>query len=359
MKSFELTLIITERCNLRCSYCFCDKTRGGEMTAKKAVEIITRTALENEESTICVLFFGGEPMLNFDCIRRSVAALETTPFAPRLRYKIVSNGTLLTAEIKRWLLENRSRVELAVSLDGDAATQELHRHGSFDRIDREFLRELRNVEIKMVTMPDTLESLADNAIGFAREGFSVQCELAEGVAWEEEHCTTYGRQLQRIIEFQLANPELYPTALLATAFDLIELPDEQITRCKPGVTSSAYDTDGNRYDCQRCTPYYNNGTWSIPAATPLASYRELTPGCPTCPARNLCNACPATIAVMQNAPEQAAIRCRMTKTALWAAANFVLRAASECPTHRYLQSKDARTRISLLRGAKRIWKELT
>lgn len=359
MKSFELTLIITERCNLRCSYCFCDKTKGGSMTAEKAVEIITRTALEQEDSTICVLFFGGEPMLNFDCILQSVALLETMPFAPRLRYKIVTNGTLLTDKIKKWLLDNRGRVQLAVSLDGDSATQELHRHGSFDRIDREFLRQLRDVEIKMVTMPDTLESLADNAIGFARQGFSVQCELAEGVAWKREDCTAYARQLQRIIEFQLSNPTLYPVSVLATAFELTGLTADRITRCKPGTTSSAYDTEGNRYDCQRCTPYYNNGNWLIPAGMQLASFRELTPGCTDCTACNLCNACPATIAVLHEDPEQAEIRCLMTKTALWAAANFVLRAASSCPAHCFLQSKDSQTRIALLRGAKRIWDQLT
>lgn len=358
MQPFELTLIITERCNLACSYCFCDRSRNEQMSATTAVRIIGEAALEKTDAQIGVLFFGGEPLLNFDCIRRAVEALENETFAPRLHYKIVTNGTLFTPEIKQWLQAHHARVELAVSIDGDAETQEHHRGGSFARIDRQFLRELGRVEIKMVVTPDTLDALADNIIAFASEGFSVHCELAEGIEWKEQHCTAYARALQRVIEFYLHAPALYPVSLLGAALELQTQTPERIARCRPGITSCAYDTAGKRYECQRRTPLYNNGNWAVPCDKPLAEYRHLCSACAGCVVANLCNACPASIALLERSPEQARVRCLLTKTALLASANMVLRMARECPEHCYLQARTQESRMALLHGAKTIWENL-
>lgn len=355
---FELTLIITERCNLRCSYCFCDKTRTGSMSPETAVNIIRQTAAEHPGATICILFFGGEPLLDFECIRQTAEALEHDALAGRLRYKIVTNGTLLTPEICEWIRHRSSSFALSVSADGDAATQEAHRHGSFDRIDFGLLRSLGGVEIKTVVMPDTIGMLADNVIGFAKQGFSVQCELADGIAWDESFCTVYAQQLQRLIEFYLKNPSLHPVSPLTAAFELVEMPEERIGRCKPGVTSCAFDANGVRYDCQRCMPYYNNGPWSIPDGLSSMAGMTLTDGCGSCTARNLCNACPASTVLLRKSPEQSAIRCQMTKIALWAAANFALRAVAESPENGYLRAKKAGVRTAFIRGARKIWESL-
>lgn len=135
---------------------------------------------------------------------------------------------------------------------------------------------------------------------------------------------------------------------------------QPVKHCSPGITSLTIDTQGKQFACQRCTPYYNNGAWQIPADhLSLAFSVSLLTACSSCCAAKLCNACPATIASLSNNPEQAKARCKMLKICHLASANLLLQLITNCPEHIYLRHRSIQQIQAMATGARKILTELT
>jgi uncharacterized protein len=103
------TLIVhlTDACNLNCRYCYhaeWDLKPGKKKTmrldvARRAVDFLLDYAGELEE--VVLVFFGGEPLLNFRVIPAVVdyACLKASEKGKKVNFAITTNGTLLTDEI--------------------------------------------------------------------------------------------------------------------------------------------------------------------------------------------------------------------------------------------------------------------
>lgn len=109
-----LVLRLTERCNLRCAYCYA--ARDGEEsfdmdegTALRAVELCCPVG-----GTLRIQVTGGEPLLKLELIE--AVARFGRESGRRLVLSVQTNGTLLTAETCRRL--NIIRCGIGVSLDG-------------------------------------------------------------------------------------------------------------------------------------------------------------------------------------------------------------------------------------------------
>lgn len=69
----SIILLIAQDCNLRCSYCYADEGKyynSGKMdfnTAKKSVDFLIQKSCSKK---LGICFFGGEPLLNFDLIKK-------------------------------------------------------------------------------------------------------------------------------------------------------------------------------------------------------------------------------------------------------------------------------------------------
>jgi uncharacterized protein len=119
-----LCLHMAHECNLNCQYCFAGQGKYGENdrglmpyeTGKKALDFIIKQS--GNRKNLEVDFFGGEPMLNFDTVKKLVAygrkrELET---GKRFRFTLTTNGTLLNDENIEYIHENFDNIVL--SLDG-------------------------------------------------------------------------------------------------------------------------------------------------------------------------------------------------------------------------------------------------
>lgn len=142
----KLILLVSNSCNLCCSYCFADK---GAYTINKQPfpfkEEILRESLKKiyslyPEGIRYVELFGGEPLVNFNMIQKSVQILEQICEEKQVQvpgYSMVTNGTLLNQDIVHYLNENSFFV--TVSLDGNIETHDKSRHdfgnnGTYARI---------------------------------------------------------------------------------------------------------------------------------------------------------------------------------------------------------------------------------
>jgi len=136
-----LILHVTEACNLRCTYCYQaegkDREAGGGQqamsreVAQRAVEFLFEHSGPLEE--LVIVFFGGEPLLNFDVIRFVVELVteKAKGTGKRVSFALTTNGTVLTDEIVRFLDEKN--IGVTVSMDGYQAVHDRYRRFPDDR----------------------------------------------------------------------------------------------------------------------------------------------------------------------------------------------------------------------------------
>ena len=104
-------IMLGNACNFSCKYCL-----QGEHKEKVVQPIFSEKALSfldnyNSETKIMLSFWGGEPLLYFDSIKRIVERYKEKFF-----FEIVSNGSLLTEDIIDFL--NKYEIKFHLSHDG-------------------------------------------------------------------------------------------------------------------------------------------------------------------------------------------------------------------------------------------------
>lgn len=139
----QLVLEVTENCNLRCDYCIYQNDFSGfrnfsphdmsEETAFKAIDYILKNSYRNE---IYIGFYGGEPLLKFDLIKKCVSYALENKGKKNVTFSMTTNGVLMTKEKAKYFA-SIPEFSLMFSLDGDQQTHDEHRKlengkGSFE-----------------------------------------------------------------------------------------------------------------------------------------------------------------------------------------------------------------------------------
>ena len=131
------------------------------MNVEKAKEYILKQVnkLGDEYDSFEVQFMGGEPLLVFPMIKDVSEWLWKQHFCKPMKMLFApTNGTLLSAEMKTWLLANRHRFCLGLSFDGDNLMQNINRSESFNLINIEFFAKTwPEQSVKMTVSPQTVE----------------------------------------------------------------------------------------------------------------------------------------------------------------------------------------------------------
>lgn len=118
-----MCLNICHDCNMACEYCFASKGDFGGArevmpleTAKKAIDFLIQHS-ENQKS-LEVEFFGGEPLLAFDTVKNTVdyARNLEKKCGKKFKFTITTNGLLLNDEIIDFI--NKEFSAVVMSLDG-------------------------------------------------------------------------------------------------------------------------------------------------------------------------------------------------------------------------------------------------
>lgn len=149
----RMVLNISEECNLRCKYCTYSGLYEGHRihsnnfmdwrVAKRSIDFL----LENydEKEKIVLGFYGGEPLLNFDVIEKSVNYIKSK--TKNIYFSITTNATLLKKKIVNFFVEND--FQIFISLDGPRDLNDRYRvfknnNGSFDIVYKNTL-EIKNL----------------------------------------------------------------------------------------------------------------------------------------------------------------------------------------------------------------------
>lgn len=113
MNIVRFKIITTYACNLRCKYCFeYRKEITKALTLQELYDGINQARQKDYlREGMQVMFFGGEPLLNFKCLPFGMKLL-----GDRFSYYIYSNGVVFSKEILR--LSRNFKFQLVISLDG-------------------------------------------------------------------------------------------------------------------------------------------------------------------------------------------------------------------------------------------------
>lgn len=123
----NITLEVTEKCNLRCKYCIYHpshpeyrKFGKRDMSwdvAKRAVDFLKEHS--SNAKTTHIGFYGGEPLINFELIKTVVSYSKKQ--MEGITFALTTNAVLMTEEIAQFFVDND--FSIIISLDGP---QEIH-----------------------------------------------------------------------------------------------------------------------------------------------------------------------------------------------------------------------------------------
>lgn len=252
----SVTLTLTESCNLSCVYCYEKHKQNKSMTFETAKKILDyELNTDDGFDHVLIDFFGGEPFLEFETMKKIVEYLKGHEFKKTYELYAITNGILIHGKIKDWLVENKKLIDVSLSLDGDRLMHNLNRGNSFDLIDLDFFSENYGKHgIKMTISPQTLPYLSQGVIFCQEKGFNVYCNLAFGIDWsEEKNILTLSEELQKLINYYLDHPEYQPCSILDFNINLLGYENTDSKHYKwCGVKSHmhTYDTQGKNYPCQ-------------------------------------------------------------------------------------------------------------
>ena len=145
-----LCLHVAHTCNLNCSYCFASQGKYQGERALMSFEVGKRALdflVENsgDRRNLEVDFFGGEPSLNFDVVKRLVEYARSIEGEKNknFRFTYTTNGVILNDEIQEFV--NRECHNVVLSLDGRREVNDRFRvdyagRGSYDTIVPNFKR---------------------------------------------------------------------------------------------------------------------------------------------------------------------------------------------------------------------------
>lgn len=308
-------LHLTDRCNLRCSYCYLPHVREdmSSETGYAAIDATFRSALANGFKKVKLKYAGGEPLLRFPLI------VELHQYAQSLADQqgldlegvVLSNGTLLTAEMVNTLKSLGLR--LMISMDGLGQYHDSHRpyaggRGSFADVSEALDLALANGLIPNISvtvssrtaegLPEVMAWILDRDLPFSLN-FYRENDLSsshEDMRLDEEKIIK-----GMLATFKVIEDNLPRRSFLGGIIDRANLSVLHTHTCGVGQNYLVFDQNGQVAKCQM---HIRKPITDVHVADPLAVIRadqigiqnisvEEKEGCKTCEWKHWCaGGCP-------------------------------------------------------------------
>lgn len=248
-----LGLIISQKCNLDCTYCYVDKKQDRVMELTTAKRIVA-DFLEKEKDAdlIQIEFMGGEPLTAYPIIHDLCEWIWSVEYPKPVFCFATTNGTLLTEKCKEWFAKNKAKISLSLSFDG-ANAQNINRSNSLASVDLAFFRETwPDQPVKMTISEDSVPFLASDVIDLFERKIPFVANFEMGaVPWRSDSLNILSDQMEQIMYAGLQHPDWD----LRTCFDIdirtvgLHFP-RGYKRC--GIADSFYvvDMEEVKYPCQ-------------------------------------------------------------------------------------------------------------
>jgi sulfatase maturation enzyme AslB (radical SAM superfamily) len=202
-------------------------------------------------------FYGGEPLLAFDLIRRTISLLseKNKGLDKRPIYSLTTNGSLLTPGILRFLDQHRFQVEL--SFDGYA--QDIQRKkGTFQNLVSATKQLLEynqiDLETNSVFTPQTIGHLSKSMTLLMNLGLpNIRFSLSTIEPWDEESLAKLEDEMEKLRRSTLSLQKRYRRIPIT---NFRENREKGIFFCAAGQDRLSLSPDGKIWGCYLFADYF-------------------------------------------------------------------------------------------------------
>lgn len=265
-------LHITDKCNMRCKYCF---ERGINLTGDLTITDIERlikfiNSNDNVAEKINIRFFGGEPLLKTEFISEAISLFERLIVNKTVKYNIFTNGTIVNDQVFKLL--DQYPIILFISIDGTEKSHNRNRimanySSSHSIISRNIKTLISRYENRIITRsvidPLNSDELLQNidyiiSLGVRQLSFTLPWGGCSGKQIAVESCRNnlfniidkfFEDFLERIKRHQFDSIGVHPFS--TTFFSIINKDKFHLDSraCGAGFEALAIGTDGKIYPC--------------------------------------------------------------------------------------------------------------
>ncbi len=270
----SMCILVSMDCNLRCEYCFASKGDYGLGrkvmdfdTGRRALDFLIENSADRE--TLEVDFFGGEPLMNFDTVKKMVeyGRSREKECHKKFRFTITTNGLLLDNDKMDFI--NKEMSNVVMSVDGRESVNDRMRKtpagsGSYKLFMDKFKRlaEKRNYENYYVRGTFTKYNLdfTNDVLSLYEQGFDqisaepVITETEEKYSITEKELPMIFSEYERLAQVMLVNRKQGKNFnFFHFMIDLDQGPCaiKRLRGCGSGNEYVAVTPDGDLYPCHQ------------------------------------------------------------------------------------------------------------
>jgi len=260
----KCAIAITQNCNLACDYCYIDKENNVMTltTAKKIIDFIFNKSQENEE--IEIGFFGGEPLLEFNLIKKITDVIHNHPSydSARTEVSVVTNGTIMSNEIIDFL--EQKKIGIGISCDGPSRIQDSHRRfpdgrGSSKIVEKNIKKAIHHfpfMPVNSVFSPENLDSLPDVIDYFDNLGVkNIYLNHNISADWSEKDAIILPKIFNSLAEkymgFYKNEDPKYISIIDSKIAVILRGGYKPQEMCRMGLHEFGFAPTGNIYPCER------------------------------------------------------------------------------------------------------------
>lgn len=279
----NITWVVTEQCDLRCTYCYETHKTGRRMSKKVAKDsidfIFDKEKINNYFTTdkspaVILEFIGGEPLLEIDLMNYIVEYFKfkafemNSPWATNYMISFSSNGIHFRDDkVQDFIKRNPNKVNVGITIDGNKKLHDACRKfpdgsGSYDIVEKsikQWLKTDNKPQTKITLSPQNVMFLNDalkNIWSLGIIGAFTNCVFEEG--WTEKDATILYKQMIELAGYLLED-ERYKKYYCSLFDETIGIKNTETRNwCGGNGEMLAIAPDGKCFPCIRFMKYSLN-----------------------------------------------------------------------------------------------------
>ena len=278
--SFEFQLVLTEKCNLACKYCYMKKQQVdmSQATFDNHFKMLPDILSYYQQHNYNAALFGGEPLLNWELIEYITPILNSDKKCASII--MMTNGLLLKDEYKRKFIE-KNNISISLSFDGlwNKENRPLaNGESSLDKYLKDPLYSyFKNKHgCKVMVSPDSVPTLVENFKWFVEDYGIINPDftLVRDDIWDNESIDMFETEVHKLADVVI---EYFKngTPAIAGFFQLYILDllfgesfGKRPFGCFAGCHGAGFMPNGKVYPCARfgsndILPIYDSNTGMI------------------------------------------------------------------------------------------------